>query len=342
MTSVTKKLTTILKVLVPLALALLLFWYLYKDAFSDTLQRLKYVNYSWVVLSLILGMLAHLVRSYRWKLLMEPTGNHPTVFRCLIALLIGYLVNLAIPRLGELSRCLVLKRVDNIPVTSSFGTVVSERVLDVLSLMAILGVTLVIEYDTLSEFFDSLFVEKLSGIYSNIQNGILFALMLLIALLIIWILFRKKFQQSIWWQKIISLARQTWLGFISITRLKNPWTFMLATLSIWVFYYFMSYVVLFAMEPTADLGWQAGLALLVMGGLGMSAPVQGGIGAFHLLVAGLLIYYGVTKEDGLSFAFLLHSTQLVLILVAGLISALVLLFVEKKSPVSKPSMPVKE
>lgn len=340
--SKSKKLFAIIKVLIPLVAAALLFWYLYKDGFSDTLQRLKNVKYSWVVLSLLIGVIAHTIRAYRWKLLLEPTGHHITLFRSFIALMFGYLVNLAVPRLGEVSRCLVLKRSDNIPVTTSLGTVVSERALDLLSLLVITGITLAIEFDKLNEFFSSLFSEKMSSLYVNFQNIAFLGISVAILLVVLWYLFKHKLRRSTWWHKMRSLFFQTWQGFISITRLKNPWAFWLSTLGIWILYYFMSYVVFFAMEPTTHLGWQAGLALLVMGGLGMSAPVQGGIGAFHLLVAGLLIYYEVSREDGLSFAFLLHSSQMVLIIFTGLISASVL-FISGKKPASlKQSIPVKE
>ena len=326
-----KKLFAVLKVLLSLGLALLLFWYLYKDGFSDTLERMKQVNYSWVVLSLVIGIAAHLVRAFRWKLLLQPTGNDPSVGRSLMALLIGYMVNLVVPRLGEISRCLVLKRTNNIPVTSSLGTVVSERVLDVLCLLVITGITLIIEFEQLNEFFSSFFMDKLSGLYTTLRKFIWLLLAIPLLLAIVWFVLHNRLKKSSWWIKLRTLLRQTWLGFISITQLKNPWAFWLSTLIIWVLYYFMSYVVIFAMEPTAHLGWRAGLALLVMGGLGMSAPVQGGIGAFHLLVAGLLIYYQVSKADGLSFAFLLHSTQLVLVLVAGIISALAIFYIERKT-----------
>ncbi len=329
---ISSSISTMVKVGVSLGLALLLFWYLYKDGFADTLYRLRFVNYSWVVLSLFIGILAHLVRAYRWKLLLETTGNHPTLLRSMMALLIGYLVNLAIPRLGELSRCLILKRTDNIPVTSSLGTVVSERIVDVVSLLMITGITLAIEFEKLNEFFKSVFAEKLSGLFSNIQYLVLSVVILVSVLILLWGLFRRKVVNSSWWGKLKSLAYQTWQGIISITRLSNPWKFWLATVSIWVLYYFMSYVVIFAMEATAHLDWKAGLALLVMGGLAMSAPVQGGIGAFHLLVSGLLIYYGVSKEDGLSFAFLLHSSQMVMILLTGLLSVLLLVSIGKKHP----------
>lgn len=326
-----KNLFSALKILLSLGLALLLFWYLYRDGFSDTIDRLKQVNYLWVWLSLLIGIAAHLVRAYRWKLLMEPTGNYPSLMKCFLALLVGYLVNLAVPRLGELSRCLVLKNTAKIPVTSSLGTVVSERVLDVLSLLAIIGFTLLIEFDKLNEFFRSLFLDKIKGVFANVQILLIFLAVLTLVIVVLWFAFGKRVLRSTWWNKVKSLLHQTWLGFISITRLKKPGPFWISTVGIWVLYYFMSYVVFFAMEPTAHLDWKAGMALLVMGGLAMSAPVQGGIGAFHLLVAGLLIYYGVGKEDGLSFAFLLHSSQMVLILSMGTISAITVLLVSKKA-----------
>lgn len=331
-----KKILSILKVLVTFGLALLLFWYLYDGNFSDTFQRLKHVNYFWVVLSMLIGVFSHLVRAYRWKLLMEPTGNNPTTGRSLIALFVGYLANLAVPRLGEISRCLVLKRTDQVPVTSSLGTVVSERVLDVFSLLIIIGVTVLIEFDKLNEFFSNIFANKLSGIYSMVQHGFILALVGLMVLLTVWVIIRKKVIKSPWWIKMRSLAQETWLGFISITHLKNPGRFWLATAGIWVLYYFMSYVVFFSMEPTAHLDWRAGLSLLVMGGLAMSAPVQGGIGAYHLLVSGLLIYYGVSKPEGLSFAFLLHSSQMVLIILAGLVASMLVLILGKRQNTTEP------
>ena len=324
-----KRIFSILKITISLGLALLLFWYLYKDNFSDTIQGLKQVNYSWVMVSIVLGIASHLVRAYRWKLLMEPTGKYPTVMKSFGALLIGYLVNLAIPRLGEVSRCLVLKRTDQIPVTTSLGTVVSERVLDVISLLLITGFTVLIEFEKLNSFFYSVFADKLSGLFSGIRGNWLFILLGVVMLIIVWVLVQKKIRNSGWWIKVKTLARETWLGFISITKLKNPASFWIATLGIWVLYYFMSYVIFFSMDATMHLGWKAGMALLVMGGLAMSAPVQGGIGAYHLLVSGLLIYYGVSKQDGLSFAFLLHSSQILLVILAGALAA-ALLFLGKK------------
>ena len=326
----TKKLLSLLKVLLSLGLAIFLFWYLYKDGFSDTLERMKEVKYQWIALSMSIGIVSHILRAYRWKMLIEPTGHHPTFLRCLSALFVGYLANLAIPRLGEVTRCLVLKKTDQIPVTSSLGTVVSERILDVLSLLIITGVTFFIEFEKLNEFFRSLFMEKLSGVYQTLAQNVHYVGVLVLLLIVLWYFTKGKIQQSKGWQKLKTFVKQLWVGLISITRLKNPGAFWFATIGIWVMYYLMSYVVFYSMEPTAHLGWRAGLALLVMGGLAMSAPVQGGFGAYHLLVAGLLIYYGVSKEDGLSFAFLLHSSQMVLIIFTGLVSAIITLTFGKK------------
>ncbi len=327
----TKNLLSFLKILFSLGLAAFLFWYLYKDGFSGTLEQMKEVKYQWIALSLCIGIISHLLRAYRWKMLIEPTGHNPTFLRSLSALFIGYLVNLAVPRLGEISRCLVLKRTDQVPVTSSLGTVVSERVLDVLSLLIIIGITFIIEFQKLSGFFQDLFTEKFSGIYQLLIQNLHYPGALLLILILLWYLLKGKIVRSKSWGKLKTFVSQIWVGFISITRLKNPGAFWIATVGIWAMYYLMSFVVFQSMESTAHLGWRAGLALLVMGGLGMSAPVQGGIGAYHILVAGVLIYYGVSKEDGLSFAFLLHSSQMVLIVLAGMISVAMVLTQGKKS-----------
>jgi uncharacterized membrane protein YbhN (UPF0104 family) len=335
----TKNLFSALKILVPLGLAMFLFWYLYKDGFSDTLQRMKEVKYQWVVLSMAFGIISHILRAYRWKLLMEPTGHYPNLPRSTMALFIGYLVNQGVPRLGEITRCLVLKRTDQIPVTSSLGTVVSERVLDVLSLLIITGITFLIEFEKLNEFFSRLFAEKFSGVFLKMEQNIIYIIIFSFLLLVLWYFVKSKIKKSSWWIKFRTFTKQMWLGFTSITKLKNPRAFWLATVGIWAMYYMMSLVVFYSMEPTAHLGWRAGLALLVMGGIAMSAPIQGGIGVYHLLVAGLLIYYGVAKEDGLSFAFLLHTSQMILIMLAGLVSSIVFLYLRKRPVIEGDSPP---
>ena len=245
----------------------------------------------------------------------------------------GYLENLAVTRIGEDSRCLVLKRTDRIPVTSSLGTVVSERVLDVLSLLTIIGLTLLIEFDKLNEFFSDLFQSKLSGVFAGIQQNKWYLVIGGAILMVAWLFARKGILKSSRWQKVRTLGKQMMVGFMSVTKLENKTGFWVSTVGIWFIYFLMSLVVFYSMEPTEHLGWQAGMALLVMGGIAMSAPVQGGIGAYHLLVSGLLIYYGVSKEEGLSFAFLLHSSQIVLIILTGLGSGLFILLLGRKSMV---------
>lgn len=329
----TKKIYAAAKILIPFGLAVFLFWYLYKDGFSDTLLRMKEVKYEWVFLSICFGVISHILRAYRWKLLLEATGHNPTLSRSLAALFIGYLVNLAVPRLGEVSRCLVLKRTDRIPVTSSLGTVVSERVLDVLSLLIIIGLTLLIEFDKLHDFFNDLFQSKLSGVFAGIQQNMWYMVIVGAILIAAWLFARKQIVKSSRWQKIRTLGKQMLIGLMSVTKLENKTGFWVSTAAIWFMYFLMSLVVFYSMEPTEHLGWQAGMALLVMGGIAMSAPVQGGIGAYHLLVSGLLLYYGVGKEEGLSFAFLLHSSQIVLIILAGLGSGLFILLLGRKSTV---------
>jgi len=128
-----------------------------------------------------------------------------------------------------------LKRTDQIPVTSSLGTVVSERVLDVLSLLIILGITFLIEFEKLNKFFNDLFAEKFSAVYTNMEQSMLYLLIFALLMIGLWYFIKDKIKKSSWWQKLQSFLKQLWLGFISITRLKKPGAFWLSTIGIWLF-----------------------------------------------------------------------------------------------------------
>jgi len=327
-----------LQFLVSFGVAFGIFWYLYGGNLPATIQRLSEVDYRWLSLSILLGIWGHWLRSYRWKLLLIPTGHNPSNWRALMALFLGYLANLALPRLGEVTRCLSLRKTDKIPVTISFGTVVTERLLDVLCLAVITLAAIFIEFEKLSEFFGKLFKEKLSGIEHLIVPLLLGSLGLMVLLVLIWWRFKDRIRKTFWWNKLRSGLRELWNGLSSISRVKQRWQLWGSTLLIWMVYFFMSYVVFFALDATSGLNWQAALSMLVMGGLAMSAPVQGGLGAYHYLVSALLIYYGVARNDGLFFAFVLHTSQTLLVIISGLVS-LVLVFGIKKSAVKSPSSP---
>ena len=289
-------------------------------------------NLFWVSLSALTSIIAFISRAYRWKLLIEPLGYSPSLKNSTAAVMIGYLANLAFPRLGEVSRCGVLNKTDAVPFNKLLGTVIVERVVDVISLLICLFLAAIIEYKRLGNFFKENMIDpfytKVNQLLSSpmaIAVAILLALMVVIA--IIWTRKRsKKRGQESWFIKLMKGFAE---GLKSVAKLERPWMFIFHSVLIWFLYFLGVYASLFALPSTSGLGLNTALFLLVAGGFGMSAPVQGGIGAYHLLVSQGLILYGVSQQDGLTFATLLHSLQLLLILVFGVASLLLLFGVRK-------------
>ena len=248
--------------------------------------------------------------------------------------MVGYLANLAVPRMGEVSRCGILKKTDNVPMTISIGTVVAERIIDVLSLFFCIFFGFVIEFERLNEFLSGFFTAKVDQLGKYLFDLYLLAGIAAVVLLAVFLILRT-FQDDIkrnpLFLKIRTFLREMVSGLTSISRIDNKYGFWISTILIWVLYFLMSYVVLFSLESTSSLGLGAGIALLIMGGLGMSAPVQGGIGTFHALVTAALILYGIEEADGQLFAFLLHSSQFVMILVVGSISLVISMVIKNKN-----------
>lgn len=319
------KLKNYLKYVISLLIAGALLWYVFKDFDLTTfVNKLREVDYRWIALAICIFLLSHTLRAYRWNSMLYPLGYHQlTIFRTLLAVMVGYFANLIIPRMGEVSRCGILKRTDDVPVTTSLGTVVAERLVDLFCLFTAMLMLLVLEFGRLHEFILSFLGEKVIALRQNI---LLMYILLGIVAVGIFIFFalrdmiKKKLKQNIWLSRLINVGREVLKGLTSISRLENKTGFWLSTITIWLCYYMMSFVVFFALPETSNLGWGAGLAVLVMGSLGMAAPVQGGFGTFHALVSGVLLLFGVAEQEGVLFATLIHSMQTISFIILGGVS----------------------
>lgn len=330
-----KGIKSFLKYTITLAIAIGLFWYLYKDIdFSDMLIRFRKADLRWVYLSITLAILSHVLRAYRWNMLLEPMGYHLKTSRTFLAVMVGYLANFVVPRMGEISRCGILKNTDDVPVSKGIGSVVTERIVDLLCLITIVFITLILEFDRFSAFLLDIIAQKTEGVQANYVTLALIGLFLVaIGALIIYIIRvnHHKLKSNLLYNKILAFLRQLVEGIMSIRHLKKPASFWVTTVLIWVFYYFMTYVVIFSIEATSELGIVAGLTMLVLGGIGMAAPVQGGIGAFHFLMSAGLLLYGVPEDDGIFFAFLLHTTNSLAIMLVGLVSFFISMIIPKRN-----------
>lgn len=328
------KILTFLKYLVGLLISGGLLWYVFRDwEFDYLVSQLDRVNYSWVFLSVILSIISHVLRAYRWNLLLNPLGyNHLTTFRTFLAVMIGYFVNLLAPRVGEITRCSIMKKNDGVNMSVSLGSVVAERIVDLMGLLVIIFLGLVLQFDRLSGFMADLLKDKTESIQlssSVINLSIAIGVVIVLVFLVLWWL-RARIKRLPIYFKLRSFAVELVDGFTSVLKLKKKRSFWMATVLIWVFYFAMAYVVVFAIPSTSGLGLSAGLSILIMGGLAMSAPVQGGFGTYHLFVSAILVLYGIAYDDGLFFATLLHTSQTISVLFFGAISFIISFRVEKR------------
>jgi len=311
--------------------ALALLWYAFRDvSIVEMLGRLGEVKFGWIYLSVLLSLISHVLRAYRWSILLKPLDYHINIFRSFWAVMVGYLANLAFPRMGEVTKCGVLKKTDGVKISVSMGTVVTERIFDVLSLLLIIVVTFLIEFGRLNEFFLDLFNSKISSDKIPPIELIVAMLVGLITIGIVLFILRKKIRSTEVYLKFISVFGHFKNGLFSIRKIDNIPGFILSTMGIWVLYYLMSYTILFSIPETSELDWIAGLAILIVGGIAMSAPVQGGIGTYHFLVAGLLTLYGIDQANGLFYATLLHTSQTLSVMIFGGLGLIVVSFTKKK------------
>ncbi|WP_242921514.1 lysylphosphatidylglycerol synthase transmembrane domain-containing protein [Pontibacter liquoris] len=331
-----KKLLSFLKYGLLLGVSAFLMWYALKELdFERMWAELKNANYYWVLVSLVMGVAAYVSRAIRWKMQIKPTGYNPSLANTYNAMMVGYLANLVLPRMGEVARCSILKRTDDLPVNTGFGTVLAERFIDMIMLLLVIGLTFLLQFGRIRAFFLDLLTDK----YSSLEHSLhafywVFWVLLGSAVIILALLLRYlgRLRENIFFQKAISFVKGMLQGIFSITKIDNQVAFWGHTVFVWAMYYGMSLVVLYALPATADLGWGAGLSVLLVGTLGMAAPVQGGVGVYHLLVQATLLLYGVPKEAGMAYALLAHTSQTLLVVIMGAFS-FVASMLQRRKPV---------
>lgn len=330
----TERVKKTIQLLLSLGLALAIVWYLYRDIDIDTLwKQVRESNWIWISLSLLIGWICYWIRGWRWTLLLDPTeGKLVRTGAAYHAVMVGYLVNLVLPRAGEVARCGVLARSHGLSVGHLLGTVILERTIDLLFFAGIVLLAFVIENQLFLELFGQLVNPEQVVQFMTTH----FPLVLgsgLVLVLFLYFLFRTYREHSLL-RKIRHFLRDIVTGFRRIRHLSNPLGFWLSSFAIWGLYFVTMLAVALAVESTANLSGGEVLLVMVMGTIGMIAPVQGGIGTFHALVAYILIQFGITAQDGKIFAAIIHGTQLLLVLIAGIISWI--LITQKTPLVSQP------
>jgi uncharacterized protein (TIRG00374 family) len=317
-----KSILSILKYIIILSIGVALLFLAFRGVkLKDTVDEMLKADLFWLSVSIATSLVAFISRAIRWNMLIEPLGYKPSLGNTSAALMIGYLANLAIPRLGEVTRCGTLNQSEKVPFDSLLGTVIVERILDVLCLLTCIFMVALTEYERLGSFLNqNIFDPASRKITSAVNSPLLIIITTSVLILLVFLVLKRRSKTNTFTAKIRGLLKGIINGLDTFRRLKNPFAFLFHTILIWTMYFLMSYTCFFALPATSGLDWHAGLFVLVVGGLGMSAPVQGGIGAYHLLVSQGLLLYGLTHDHGLAFATLMHTSQTLVVILLGALS----------------------
>ncbi len=321
-----------LKYIIPLLLTIILLFFAFRQvSWSEMLSSFSKANYFWIFISGILGIISHLSRAYRWNLLLKNMGYSPTLMQSFWAVMSGYFMNFLFIRAGEIMRCGALQKMANVPIDKGFGTVLLERMIDLIMTAILILILLVLELDHFRIIIMQFFGIRLKTLLPFV---VVFVLISILGMILIWQLYKKRDKIRHWkiYQKFRQIARNIITGLTSIRAVKQPFAFWFHTCFIWLLYYLMGYVLFFCFEETKNLDAWFGYILLVTGTIGMSAPVQGGFGAYHLMVGTIFGLRNMTAEQGLVLATFMHTVQTVFLIIFGGISVLMVGkgFVEEK------------
>lgn len=300
---------------------------------TEILSSFGKANYWWIGFAIVLGVLSHYFRTLRWKMLIEPLGYRPGTMNTFFAVMIGYIANLALPRLGEVSRCTVLTRYENVPFNKSFGTVITERALDLLMFVFLFFLNLTLQFGKLSVYINEKIYVPLQQKFHlgmNLSGSFSILIISLLAVFgLLFLIFRKRIVNHSFYIKIKGLFTGFLEGIKSLTKIKRIWLFVFYSLAIWVLYLLMAYFVFFSFPESSHLGIDAGLATLVFGTIGIML-VQGGIGIYPAIVAETLFLYSVESTKGYALGWLIWSSQTLTVIILGSLSLILLPILAKK------------
>ncbi len=335
-----KNLPFILRNILFLLLGLLiLYLVLVGVGFEEVVKHLSRVNYLWLFAPKIFFLFSHLVRAFRWKLILNSLGYYPGLFNAFLAVLTTYLTNIGLPRFGEIFRCWVLKKQHSIPINESLGSVVVERAFDSLSLVLMLFGILIFQFEFVGNFIiNNIFLNLWAKIKMIvIDQQILFFLLagLAVIVLLLFYIFRSQLRKTMVYQKGVNFLGGIWRGIMGIKKLEYKGLFLFQTVLIWVFFFTHFQMMYLAMEETAPLSISEGFFVFTIKGFGMAAPIQAGIGAFHWLASEGLQAVGVAEGPSVAWALAAHASGMITNIVLGGIALLILIAKIGKETIQK-------
>lgn len=308
-------------------------------------------NYLWVALGLLLALLSHWFRAVRWKMLFKAAGYESNSFNLFAGIMVGYMVNQAVPRAGEITRVTLGSRTENIPLSVSFGTWATDRIFDVIMLGVLVLIVLATQFEEINLLMDKAFAATEGAGNAADASGSSLKWILLGGMAVgavLFFIFRKQIFATKIGAKLHKFLLDMWHAILSVRKMHNPLMFVFYTVGIWVCYILMTYLVFFALEGSTGLPFLFALTAFVMGGIGMVIPSPGGIGTYHFAVIMTFVAYatqfGWSEEEartlGTNIAFIIHTSQLIMMILVGFLCYLFLvprLRMEKVSQDDKES-----
>lgn len=302
---------------------------------EKVINAFKSADYFWVFISLVISLISHFLRAYRWNYLLNPVGHKVGLLNSNCYVLIGYFFNYGVPRMGELSRCTFAARYDKVPFEVGLGTVITERIVDTLIFLVIFVITLFVQFSNLIGLANVYVFDKVRPKLANLSDNPV-KLIILVAILIIAIgvfLFFRKRMASMLKGKFGSIIQGFTGGIGSIRKLERPFMFVVLSFMIWIGYFYSLYFCFFAIDGTSHLGQSEALTLLLFGAIGVIVS-PGGLGAYQYILTAILVgTYHVDEVSSFALPWLSWGSQFVMLVILGVISLIVLPLVNRNKDV---------
>lgn len=306
----------ILQILLPFVLGLGILWWMYRGTdWSDFGHYVLHeMNWWWMLLSLAFGILPQMARAWRWKMALEPLGEHPRRTSCTDAIFMSYAASLVIPRVGEVTRCGTLKTSDGVSFTKSLGTVVTERLVDSLLMLLFTGIAFLLQLPMFLRFLKETNTNLGDLLHRFTGTGYIVTFICLVAALVAGVVAIRRFS---FFKKGRDMLRDMWEGILSLRKVRNLPLYLFYSVLIWVGYFLHFYIAFFCFDFTAHLSVGAAFLIFCVGTFAVLVPTPNGAGPWHFAVKTMLVLYGVAETQAIMFALTVHTIQTALVVLLG-------------------------
>lgn len=311
-----------IKIVLPIVLGALILYMIYSDfSFSQLWEELKGMDMWWFAVSTFFGIMSHVIRGWRWKLALEPLGFRPSSRVSVYSIFVAYAANLVVPRVGEVSRCVILEQYEKVPFAQSLGTVVTERAIDTLMVLLLTVVAVLLQWPVFYRFVADAGLGLDGNSFFTSMGGWIVVLLSLLAIMVLAYLLLRKMAL---WAKLKAFFSNFMNGLLSLKKVKNAWLYVLETVGIWFCYFMQFYLCFFCFSFSSNLSLLAGLLLFVAGSIAVVVPTPNGMGPWHFAIISIMVLYGVSENNASVFALIVHSSQTLLVALLGVYALIML------------------